>query len=150
MAGRDRRYPWTDAQRRALRTAVRTVLPEFPTVAAVYLYGSALRDEAVGDLDLSLVQGFGATPLRTGDFGRFGRRIVEVSDVPLPPLDLRRLTPDQFVLGHEVLRTGELLAETDPAARLAVEVAVVRDFLDTRWLRESYRVRRGRGGSRAA
>ena len=150
MPGRDHRHPWTGADRRALRAAVRTVLPEFPAVAAVYLYGSARHEGTVGDVDLALVQGFGVAPLRSGDFGRFERRVGEAAGRPLPPLDLRRLTPEQYVLGHEILRTGELLAETDPATRLAVEVAVVRDFLDTRWLRESYHAWREQRDGRAA
>jgi hypothetical protein len=65
--------------------AVVEVMPDFPDIAAAYLYGSALGDEPVGDVDIGIIQVVGSEVMGASRFGRLERLLHERASTVLPP-----------------------------------------------------------------
>lgn len=107
-----------------------------------YLYGSRARGGARPDSDVDLAV-LPAAEVKAGPFGPLGDLKGELEErlsMPVDVLDLRTATADVV---HRVLRDGVLLLETDPAARVAYEVARRNEYFDLLPYLRAYR----RGGA---
>lgn len=100
-------------------------------VLLAYLFGSLSREQEGHDVDLAILT-------RSGPAFRLRAAInhcLETERVDL--VDLRRVSP---VLRFEILRTGRLLYAVDQALSERFELATLRLYRDTAWLRRQQRV----------
>lgn len=119
--------PEDDADGLAIRLdALRAELPQLDHFrpAAVYLFGSLSRGAGHrdSDIDLAFLPGGPCDPVEVFETAnrlaaKFGRQVDLV--------DLRRAST---VMRKEVLRTGKLLHESDPARRMEFEMLALSDY----------------------
>lgn len=103
---------------------------EKENVLLAYLFGSLSRGQAGHDIDLAiLAQSEPAFRLRAAI-----TNCLETERVDL--VDLQRASP---VLRFEILRTGQLLYTADQALSERFELATLRLYRDTAWLRHRQR-----------
>ena len=106
------------------------LLFEKEEVLLAYLFGSLGRGQAGHDVDLAiLIRGEPAFRLREAITD-----CLETERVDL--VDLQRASP---VLRFEILRTGQLLYAADLALSERFELATLRLYRDTAWLRRQQR-----------
>jgi predicted nucleotidyltransferase len=99
-------------------------------VQLAYLFGSLSRGQAGHDVDLAiLTRGRPAFRLRAAI-----TNCLETERVDL--VDLQQASP---VLRFEILRTGRLLYAADPVSSEHFELATLRLYRDTAWLRRRHR-----------
>ena len=143
-----------------LRRRLRPIFREYPSIAAVYLFGSVARGTASADSDVDL--GLLLDPSEPeGELHRFlGDLAARLETVSAPrPLDLVVLSSQGPVFCHDVLLEGHLVYEGDRERRIDFESDTIvraldfrptlelatRDYIPAfrRWLR-SYRERERR------
>lgn len=99
-------------------------------VLLAYLFGSLSRGQAGHDVDLAILT-------RSGPAFRLRAAITNCLETERVDLvDLQRASP---VLRFEILRTGQLLYVADPALSERFELATLRLYRDTAWLRRQQR-----------
>lgn len=117
--------------------ALAEVWSEDADVAAVYLFGSRAGSHAGprSDVDIAVV-------LRQGlnDAARWRKRLDLAADacrrLGTDAVDLIVLEDVPSVIGHRVLARGRLLLQRDPRRRAQVVERVLREYLDTAYLRD--------------
>jgi predicted nucleotidyltransferase len=108
-----------------------------PDVAAVYLFGSRAGAHAGprSDVDIAVV-----LDARLDSAARWRKRLDLAADacrrLGTDAVDLIVLEDAPSVLGHRVLAGGVLLIEPDPRRRAQVAERVLREYLDTAYLRD--------------
>jgi predicted nucleotidyltransferase len=108
-----------------------------PDVAAVYLFGSRAGPRAGprSDVDLAVV-----LHPRLDAAARWRKRLDLMVDacrrLGTDAVDLVVLEDAPSLLGHRVLAGGVLLVERDPRRRTQVAERVLREYLDTAYLRD--------------
>jgi uncharacterized protein len=124
-----------------------------PDVAAVYLFGSRARGDAIprSDVDLAIVLRDGLDPT-----ARWRKRLHFSADAArhlrTDAVDVIVLDDAPTTVAHRVLAHGKILAETDPRRRTRVAERIMRQYLDEEHLRAvldaglSRRLREGRFG----
>jgi len=122
-----------------LRATIAEVLAKRPEgIAAAWLFGSRAtgRERPDSDVDVALL--FTHDPPRTLDGLGFdiGAAIEEHVELPVDLVVLNR-APVELV--HYVLRDGQLVYETDAAARVAFEVRARAEYFDLLPILEQYR-----------
>lgn len=99
-------------------------------VLLAYLFGSLSQGQAGHDVDLAILT-------RSGPAFRLRAAIANCLETERVDLvDLQRASP---VLRFEILRTGRLLYAADPACCEDFELATLRLYRDTAWLRRRQR-----------
>ena len=99
-------------------------------VLLAYLFGSLSRGQAGHDIDLAILT-------RSGPAFRLRAAITNCLETERVDLvDLQRASP---VLRFEILRTGQLLYAADQALSERFELATLRLYRDTAWLRRQQR-----------
>ena len=111
---------------------------------AVYLFGSAARDEARPDSDVDVAILRGGAPARTLDELPLDLQ-AQLEALLGRPVDLVTLDGASPDLAHRVLRDGRLLLDLDPPARIRFEVKVRNDFFDLQPILKRYRDAGGAG-----
>jgi len=133
-------------RREPLRADIRTRLARLaerfrgdPRLTAVYLFGSLARGtaDALSDVDLALLFAPGVERGREQelalDYQVEINRVLGTDEVSCVVLDKAPLT-----LRHEVIASGEVLVDNDPAARLDFEVRSENLYMDFRPLLDAY------------
>lgn len=99
-------------------------------VLLAYLFGSLSRGQAGHDVDLAILT-------RGGPAFRLRAAITDCLETErLDLVDLQRASP---VLRFEILRTGRLLYAADSVSSERFELATLRLYRDTAWLRRRHR-----------
>jgi predicted nucleotidyltransferase len=99
-------------------------------VLLAYLFGSLVGDKPGHDVDLAILT-------RSGPVFRIRAAITDCLGTERVDLvDLRHASP---VLRFEILRTGRLLYTADPLVAEHFELATLRLYRDTAWLRRQQR-----------
>lgn len=121
--------------------SVRSALDGLPGIAAVYLFGSAARDELGADSDIDIGVLFDSPPPSTlegqpldleGDLERRLGRVVQLVVLNRAPVDL----------AIRVLRTGQLIVDHNRSARIAFEVRTRNEAFDLEPILRQYRAAR--------
>ena len=103
-----------------------TPLFEKEEVLLAYLFGSLSQGQVGHDVDLAILT-------RSEPAFRLRAAITDCLETErLDLVDLQRASP---VLRFEILRTGQLLYAADPVCRERFELATLRLYRDTAWLR---------------
>ena len=106
------------------------LLFEKEEVLLAYLFGSLGRGQTGHDVDLAILT-------RSGQAFRLREAITDCLETERVDLvDLQRASP---VLRFEILRTGQLLYAADLALSECFELATLRLYRDTAWLRRQQR-----------
>lgn len=108
------------------------LLKPLPFVAACYQFGSTVRGQAgpLSDLDLALLLKAGAP---TG-IALLKLELLLAYEIQkqlgVREVDLITLNHQRLSLQHTILKTGHLLYEADPLARIQFMYRVIRAYLD--------------------
>ena len=132
MAAAERWYKFAE-----LPDNIEDVVAQLPSLLAregvllAYLFGSLVEGRPANDVDVALLMAEDrpAYRLREAITERLGTERVDV-------VDLRRASP---VLRFEVISTGRLLYAADGDVQLAFELAAIRQYQDTDYLRRQQR-----------
>jgi predicted nucleotidyltransferase len=121
-----------------LEQRLRELLAGEPVVRWAYLFGSAARGEAFGDLDVAVMLAAGArgaVPL-----GRIAARIEQAAaGLHVDVVDLASAAP---ALAGRIVREGRALVDREPEARRSWELEANQRALDIEpWLAEFERLR---------
>ena len=102
-------------------------------VVLAYAFGSVVKGEAgaLSDIDFAVLLA------DIGDIFATRLKLMEVlaAELKQERTDLVVLNDASLILRYEVVRHGRLLKD-NPAARVAFETEVIRDYLDTAFLRD--------------
>ena len=104
----------------ALRAALHGLVETLPEVMTVYLFGSTAAGVSgrSSDLDLAVLA---PEPIAPARVGRARERVAELAGRDVDLIDLARCST---VMQAQVVSTGRVLREVDPAAREAFETRV--------------------------
>jgi predicted nucleotidyltransferase len=130
--------PFTNEALAPLEQRVREALTGQPAVRWAYLFGSAARGEAFGDLDVAVM--LSADARGAVALGRIAARVEEATaGVPVDIVDLASAAP---ALAGRIAREGRALVDREPEARRRWELEANRRALDIApWLAEFERLR---------
>ncbi|MCL5966462.1 MAG: nucleotidyltransferase domain-containing protein [Deltaproteobacteria bacterium] len=114
------------------RNAIRSVLKDYPFVAAAWLFGSRASGSQgpMSDADIAILLGRSAPT---------GRRLIHAEDemaarlakpLKVKDVDLVALNSQGLVFRHNVLRTGRLVYDADRRYRIAFTQRVIVNFCD--------------------
>lgn len=114
------------------REASASLFRTYPFIAAVYLFGSRVREQEgpLSDLDIAILVDERAPSalelLRIELLLAYElQKHLNVPEVDLVTLNRQRLT-----LQHAILRTGQLIYEANPKYRIRFTQRVIQDYLD--------------------
>ncbi len=107
-------------------TQLQAIFSRFPTVWAVYLFGSVAegRTHAESDLDLAVVPRPDCQPPDVLDL------LTELARQGFDNIDLVLLSGDDLLLAYEAVRHNQVLYATDDFDRGSFFSKVIREFLD--------------------
>ncbi|MFB6351367.1 MAG: nucleotidyltransferase domain-containing protein [Bradymonadaceae bacterium] len=111
-----------------LRARLRAVLPDLDYA---YLFGSAATGHLRPDSDVDIAVDVGRK-LNADDIGRASAPLERLVGRPVDLVDLRRAGP---ILAMQVLRTGQLLVESNRRARLEFEMYTPSRYADFKRMR---------------
>lgn len=102
-----------------------------PDVAAAYVFGSVARGEATPRSDLDIAVLLSPDPRSPEPGWKRQAALAEaLSRIADRPVDVVVLNDAPPLLGHQVLREGQLIYERDPEARIEFEVRVGKIYAD--------------------
>lgn len=110
--------------------SVANIFKRYPTIEAVYLFGSHAqgRARADSDIDLAVVPRRGEDPPDKLDLlTELARAGFDNVDILI--LDAEQMTRD-YVLAYEAVRLNQVIYQTDDFARGTLYSKIVRQFLD--------------------
>ena len=111
---------------------INTLLKDYPYIAAAYLFGSLAsgRTGPMSDVDIAIL---------LKDNAPKGRELIHQEDylsyriadaLKAKEVDLVELNRQGLIFQHNVLRTGKLIYDADPAFRKKFEINVITEFCD--------------------
>lgn len=111
---------------------LRDLFEDYPYIASAYLFGTYASNKAgpMSDVDVAILLKNNAPR---------GRKLIHEEDylsyrigkkLGVKEVDLIDLNSQKLIFQHNVLRTGKLIYDADPAFRVMFEVQVITNFCD--------------------
>ena len=107
----------------------------FPEIAAAYIFGSFVGQEAFGDIDIGVLLAGGELPPPL-EYELSMENALE-KEVRLPA-DVRVLNSAPLSFQHHVIKSGSLIIDNDPNRRAAFEGKVRKQYFDFARFRKRY------------
>jgi predicted nucleotidyltransferase len=116
------------------QSIVHSILPHFPGVELLYLFGSILTHEDFQDIDFAVFLKDDLTPYQQIHIAlSLGTRIEEALAFKWP-IDVRVLNGAPPYFQFEVISTGVLIYAVDEETRVEREYRILHEYLDMKYL----------------